>query len=183
MQLLKYILETQGGDTTSSGATNALTPAGVDELEKLIRDGVKPDKETGQIQQWSNALELVHKAYQVGGVQRPTPDMREAWKQYEKLIAYAVEQLARTRGINGDWRMSASVFHESLKSQNEYLVEATGEENHVYTVNAKSVEEIIKSIENMASDYQIKIIKEGDTHVVSFWKHGVKSNYVITIHS
>lgn len=104
MNLLRELLEkTEYVDEDPS----RLPQATVDHLKKLIREGCKPDKETGQYQPWANALQLVHKAYEVAHVQRPTPDMKELWKQYEEIIQFAVKELAKTRGIDGSWRMSA----------------------------------------------------------------------------
>ena len=113
MRLIKELLEEQTEDATkNSEKPNVLTQHDMDHLQKLIKDGTKPDKETGQYQQWANALHLVHKAYEVAGIQRPTPDMPDLWKQYEENIQFAVTQLSKAHGINGDWRMSSSEFHK-----------------------------------------------------------------------
>lgn len=80
------------------------------ELKKLIRQGAS-DLE----QKWTNALELTHKAYQVGNVRRPTPTQKGAWKQYEDLIAFAVKQLSANHGINGEWRASDVLYQESAQ--------------------------------------------------------------------
>lgn len=97
-----------------------LPPELIKDLEKNIRKGASDLK-----QKWSNALELVHKAYDVGyqdesidadgkkvklskPIQRPTPQMAGGWKQYEELIKYAVEQLSKSRGLKADWRASSS---------------------------------------------------------------------------
>lgn len=114
MRLIKQLLHEANMDdlTSRSEQPNALTHDDIDHVQKLIRDGTKPDKETGEYQQWANALHLVHKAYQVAGIQRPTPDMKELWDQYEEIIQYAVKQLSKARGLKGDWRMSASEFRD-----------------------------------------------------------------------
>jgi len=110
------------GDVTESEKSDMseLPPELVKDLEKNIRKGASDLK-----QKWSSALELVHKAYDVGyedetvdgegkkvkstkPVQRPTPQMSGGWKQYEDLIKYAVEQLTKSRGLKADWRMSSS---------------------------------------------------------------------------
>lgn len=85
----------------------ALPEAVVGEIKSNIRKGAK-DLE----QAWSNALELTHKAYEVSEVVRPSPDQSDQWKQYESLIQFAVKQLAATRGMKGDWRMSAAGLHD-----------------------------------------------------------------------
>ncbi len=111
MRLIKELLSEQTEDATANAdKPNVLTQHDMDHIQKLIRDGTKPDKETGQYQQWANALHLVHKAYEVAGIQRPTPDMPDLWKQYEENIQFAVAQLSKAHGVNGDWRMSSSEF-------------------------------------------------------------------------
>lgn len=78
-----------------------LPPDSIKDLEKKVREGAK-DKE----QDWANALELANKAYEVIGVQRPTPALQAAWKQYEGMIQFAVKELAKVRGLDADWRMT-----------------------------------------------------------------------------
>lgn len=72
------------------------------EIRKLIKKGaMDPDHN------WSNALDLVHRAYEVAEVERPTPSMHDAWPQYEDLILYAVEMLqkATIKGMRDDsWK-------------------------------------------------------------------------------
>lgn len=81
----------------------ALPETVVAELRSNIRKGAK-DLE----QDWSNALELTHKAYEVSSVGRPSPRDTDQWKQYEALIQFAVAQLAATRGMSGKWRMTSA---------------------------------------------------------------------------
>lgn len=95
-----------------------LPPEIIKDLEGNIRKGARD-----LAQKWANALELVHKAYEVGyksetvdaegkkqkihkPIERPTPQMTGGWKQYEDLIKYAVEQLAKSRGLDDDWRFT-----------------------------------------------------------------------------
>lgn len=78
------------------------------EIKKNIRDGAK---DTTQL--WSNALELVNKAYQVTNIRIPAPEHKGAWKQYEDMISYGVSELARVRGIGGKWRSSEVMMRES----------------------------------------------------------------------
>lgn len=102
----------------NSSDLSELQPKIIDDLEKNIRVGAKD-----LTKKWLNALELVHYAYDTGyegttldpegkkqkvqhPIQRPTPQMKGGWEQYETLIKYAVEQLAKNRGIKGDWRSS-----------------------------------------------------------------------------
>ena len=76
-------------------------------IKKNIRDGAKD-----LTQKWANALQLVQQAYKVANVQRPDPTMTGAWSQYTDMIAYAVKELADTRGLDGDWRMSCAIFDQ-----------------------------------------------------------------------
>lgn len=68
-------------------------------LKRGSRDEDIPDH-------WTNALELVHWAYEMSNVERPMPFMRNAWKQYEDVLSHTVKMLARFRGLNGSWRLS-----------------------------------------------------------------------------
>ena len=74
----------------------------VKDLEKNVREGAKDTE-----QDWANAMELANKAYEVVGVQRPTPSLQAAWKQYEGLIQTACAELSKHRGLDGKWRMTS----------------------------------------------------------------------------
>lgn len=63
--------------------------------------------------EWPNALAVVHDAYEVCHVERPTPAMRDAWIQYEALITLAVQYLNKHRP-NGNWRVTASTSKVKL---------------------------------------------------------------------
>ncbi len=123
---------------------STLPPDVLDQLEKLIRDGAKNAEE-----QWSNALELVHKAYQVGQAERPTPDMDGGWKQYEGCISLAVRELTKHRGIDGDWRMSSHIFHEAAGKgePKKYEITSTVDDLPIVgQVTADSIEDILGPI-------------------------------------
>lgn len=75
------------------------------ELNKVKANITKGAKDTDQL--WANALELVHTAYELAQIQRPDITMESAWKQYEEMINHAVKELAKARGVDGDWRMSS----------------------------------------------------------------------------
>lgn len=113
MNFLKELLiKEEVEDLTSKVIDGKLLPQStMDKIKKLIRDGARPNKDTGQPEPWANALHLVHKAYEVAQVQRPTPDM-ESWKQYEENIQIAVKELSKERGIDGNWRMTAHQTHD-----------------------------------------------------------------------
>jgi hypothetical protein len=77
-----------------------------EEIRKLIKKGaMDPDHE------WKDALDLVHRAYEVADVERPVPSMRDAWEQYEANLLYSVQMLqkATDKGIRSDsWK---SIFN------------------------------------------------------------------------
>ncbi len=150
------------------------------EIQKNIRDGAK-DME----QSWANALHLVHKAYEVSGTQRPDPSMAGAWKQYEENITYSVHQLGKYRGMDADWRMSASIFREAMEKKVTFRVSSEGSKSKdTFQVQAKSMDEIIQSINDKNTDmYDIDVKKADDglSAVLLFSKYGIKKNYRLKI--
>lgn len=74
----------------------------ISQIKSNIRKGAKDLK-----QNWANAIELTNKAYEVASVARSSPHDKHQWKQYEKLIQFAVMQLADARGMHGHWRMTS----------------------------------------------------------------------------
>jgi len=153
--------------------TSALTFDTVKDLEKSVRKGVE---NSGK---WSNALELVHKAYEINKVQRPTPDMPSAWKQYETLITYAVQQLSKTHGINGTWRMTSESFDAKDNFLIEYNIGGTLTE---VRMNANSIQEIAEHFENGLDNVQTVLNEYDDYAVVELWEQGVvKSKHSLKI--
>lgn len=139
-------------------------------------------------QKWGNSLELVHKAYLVTGVQRPTPDLKSAWIDYETMLQYGVEQLANHRGMDGDWRMSSAVFHEALERKFKFrVVELGGNHGKSHDVEAKSMQDIIDGVKKSTTDgHDMKIIKSKDKEnpngvTLSFSKWGIRNNYQVRI--
>lgn len=119
MKLIQSLLQERAGKDDLSRLPEDVISA----IRSNIRNGAKDLQ-----QMWANALELVHKAYQREGVQRPVPNMAAAWKQYEENILYAVQQLAKYRGMDSDWRMSSTMFHEAKKPVERYrvIIESNG---------------------------------------------------------
>jgi hypothetical protein len=62
-----------------------------EEIRKLIKKGAMDPEHS-----WTNALDLVHRAYEVAEVERPVPSMRDAWDQYEENILYSVQMLQKS---------------------------------------------------------------------------------------
>lgn len=174
MKLLKNLLITQVNEEDDP---EMLPPDVVAEIQKNIRAGASDIQ-----QKWANALELIHKAYEVAGVQRPTPDMRKAWKQYEENTLYAVQQLAKYRGMDGDWRMSSAVFYEAVNEalgpkKKQFRVSYFGEDGgDGSTVEADSIDEVIKSLQDHES-YDVKVSKISEHEArISFSRWGIKKN-------
>lgn len=158
---------------------DALPEDVMSEIQKNIRNGAK---DTQQL--WSNALELVHKAYEVSGTQRPTPDMKGAWKQYEQNLQYAVAQLSKHRGIKGDWRMSSHVFHEALQKMMKFRVELNSPGfSTAYTTTARSLSELIGYIKREdASGHDIEVNTKPDGGAyLRFFRYGVRIKYRVDI--
>ena len=154
------------------------------DIQKNVRDGAKD-----QEQKWANALELVHKAYEVAGAERPSPDLKNAWKQYEENLQYAVAQLAKERGMKGDWRMSSAMFHEAMESRKMSfrVIEMGDEWGKGHTVHAKSLDDIIKKIKNKGNGrFDVNVRKSSDSDnprmvTLEFSKFGIRKNYRVRI--
>ena len=114
------------------------------ELGKVKSNISKGAKDTEQL--WANALELVHTGYEVAQIQRPDITMEAAWKQYEEMIQYAVQELAKARGMDGDWRMSAlSEAKDESEEYEEFNLETNVDGLPVNVVKkAKNIEELIR---------------------------------------
>lgn len=112
------------------------------DIQKNIRDGA-----SDLSQNWANALELTHTAYRASQVQRPTPDMSSGWSQYEENIQYAVQQLAKARGIDADWRMSASMFEaEAKKYKFKVTIHVPNNEDKVSVIEANSINDALTTL-------------------------------------
>jgi len=128
------------------------------DIQKNIRDGANDIE-----QKWANALELLHRAYKVANVERPSPEMTDAWKQYEENLQYAVQQLSKARGMDADWRMSAAMFYEAEQKLINFDVMITG--THGGDVNStlkgSSIQDIINQVSNeIGSNYDFEIVDE-----------------------
>lgn len=92
-------------------------PAATEEhIKRLITKAAslkRGSKDDDIPEHWTNALELVHWAYDKSQVERPEPFMRNAWKQYEDCLSHAVKMLARFRGLDGNWRLSQLGSYEA----------------------------------------------------------------------
>lgn len=136
-------------------------------------------------QEWANALHLVHKAYQVEATERPDPSMKAAWKQYEECIEYAVQQLLKYRGADGEWRMSSAMFHEALEREITFRVTSEGDNSgESYTVMGKSLDDVVDTIKANNSnliDITDHRSEDGHTATLRFAKWGIQRNHRLVI--
>lgn len=150
-----------------------LSEESIKELQKLIRSGAE---KTGQ---WSNALELVHKAYSSASIERPNPEIKGAWKQYETLITYSVNQLSKFHGQNGTWRMTSESFEEKSLFEVGYK---TNTDTELHIVEAKSMKQIVEFFEGPEKTYKLKEIVLSDSSLFEVWEYGIiKTNINIEI--
>lgn len=176
--LLEMVTEGKSDITTLPGAV-------ISELQKLVRQGAKD-----LAQDWENALELVHKAYQVANVRRPAPDQKGAWKQYEELIKFGVMELNKTRGLSGKWRMTDTVIREQAEKaakeplempigKRRFFVEIPGTGSA--EVAAKTMDDIIEQTSNKLRRHGVKVRIEERTKdyvVMSVWVNDVKRDQI-----
>ena len=150
MKLLKEFMTTP---LTEASDESALPEDVMKDLRSNIGKGAKDTT-----QKWANALELVHKAYEVSNVERPNPDLKAAWKQYEELIQYAVKQLSNSRGMDADWRMSAAVFHEAEAKFHKFkmTLDLPGDNQRQTIIKAESIEKALKPFLKVLKDYGSK---------------------------
>lgn len=156
----------------------------IGEIKKNIRKGAA-DLE----QDWSSALELVHKAYQVANVRRPTPSQKGAWKQYEEMIQYGVRELFKTRGVNGKWRMTSTVIREQYTpdtgehiGKRRFFVDLPGSGS--VEVNGEDLDDIIEKMSNKLRRHgakaKIEEKREKEKYaILSIWVNGVKRDKLI----
>ena len=161
MKFLQGLLNVNEGNDLSRLPQDVMTA-----IKSNIRKGAEDLK-----QKWANALELVHKAYEIEGVQRPTPDMDAAWKQYEENLQYAVQQLAKNRGMDDDWRMSSSIFHEARQPRQQFSVRM---DDNTFVVEGKSMNEIVNALAKKITGLDVKVENLGESYQLSFSKWGVK---------
>lgn len=124
----------------------------ISELKKLISKGAKDIT-----QDWADALELTDTAYHVAKVRKPDPDQKGAWKQYTDLLTYSVHQLRKTRGTDGKWRASETIYTESV----DYLVERKEHRFFVKIPGVTSVEVEATGIGEIIRDLYNKMRRRG----------------------
>lgn len=86
----------------AEGDESELPQAQIDALLHELQELAKSDE-----QEFPSALALVHDAYKICNVERPSPSMRAAWAQYEKCITLAVQYLSKFKP-DGKWRATTA---------------------------------------------------------------------------
>lgn len=161
MSLLKDLVGVKEGSDLSRLPPDVMTA-----IKSNIRKGAADFE-----QKWANALELVHKAYEVEGVQRPSPDMDAAWKQYEENLQYAVQQLSAARGMDDDWRMSSSIFHEARQPRQLIRVHMDGE---TFVTEGSDIGSVVDQLVETFHGLDVTKTNHGTHYELSFSKWGVK---------
>lgn len=177
MELLQSLVE-KGNIKFTDELTDAIPDELMKKIQKNIKDGAKEKR-------WANALELVHKAYEVAAVQRPlSPNMKNAWKQYEENIAIAVNQLAIHHGMDGDWRMSSAMFREAFNRTNHKLFKVTlQDEGHeqTYNVRAEDINHVMTGLSETTRNYETKMSTKGNRTLITFYNHGIRQRFRVGI--
>jgi len=167
----------EGNDLTE------LPEQGMKDIQANIRKGAQDTT-----QQWANALELVHKAYEVTGVERPNPNMVAAWKQYEENITFAVEQLSKARGMDADWRMTSASLHEAVKLKKFKVYLDMPDTDPIEAIaEAEDIDVIVEIVKERVKDnpsteeYELRVDDDGKGVKITCWLHGIRNNSVIKI--
>lgn len=174
---MKFLKELQKNQYLTEEDNSALPEIEIKNLQKLIRKGAETSSE------WSNALQLLHKAYEVANIERPTPAMISAWKQYETLITYTVQQLTKYNGLNGNWRMTSESFE--IEKMTEFTANLFLKENVIsHKIEGRDIDDVVEYIktnldmENVTYSQTIM----SDRIKVNFFEYGViKSNIYLEI--
>lgn len=104
MKETKSMLQDLARLIESSSDDGSLPDVVIREIKSNVAKGAKDVD-----QAWKDALELTHKAYEVSRVRLPNPTQTGGWRQYEDVIKHAVVQLAKSRGNDGDWRVTSQL--------------------------------------------------------------------------
>ena len=181
MQFINNLLTLSEAQNNKKKDLSALPEDVIKELKKLIKDGAQ-DLE----KKWANALELVHQAYKVAGVERPSPAERSAWEEYEEMLVIGVEELAKARkDTDSDWRMSSEVFREAMEKRIKVRVFEVGDKfAKGHTVEARNMQEIIEMIRKQAGKQSFDMdVEEHDpsNYTCRFSYHGIKRPYHVKL--
>lgn len=114
------------------------------EISSLIKKGAKDLQ-----QKWKNTFELVHTAFHVANVKRPSYEQKGAWEQYTNMLKVAVKALRDSRGANWDGRSSGVGWHPDMELTSEmadctpdldtFLTENTDKRKHRIFVRVRDI--------------------------------------------
>lgn len=153
---------------------SALPDLVVSEIKKNIRAGARDTT-----QQWKDALELVHRAYFVANVRRPVPTDTAAWEQYMTLVRTGVKELAATRGLTGDWRLTRPMIKEAAEINRKkqelptkrFFVEVPGQS--AIEVDGEDLDDIVEQTANSfrRRGMRVRIKSKDDVKaILSLWR-------------
>jgi hypothetical protein len=110
--------------------------------------------------------------------------MDSAWKQYEEMIQYAVQQLSRERGIDGSWRMSAAMFHEAYSPIKRVKVTLKDKGySEILVLETRNLKSLIDGIINVHKGaYESKVRNCGEHgKVISFYQNNIRTNFRVIV--
>lgn len=171
--LISELLQLKEADEQDVEALAALKDLQGEPLPELIINDIKKNIRSGAKdlgQQWKNALELTQRAYQVAEVRLPDPYEDGQWKQYEQMLAFAVRQLTATRGLGGDWRLSALELKESatqaLLESGRLIVQQPGKED--YELTGTNVDEATTTVINTLRRHGVsaRVVTKDSLHAI-----------------
>lgn len=114
METLRHFLLEYQKSASSDGSE--VPYKAMEGIKKLIKKGaMDPDHS------WASAMELVDMSYEAQGVQKPLPNMKAAWSQYEDALLYAVQMLqkATEKGVRDDgWKLLSSKLENQASGGN-----------------------------------------------------------------
>ena len=134
-------------------------------------------------QRWANALELVHTAYEVARIERPDITLESAWKQYEEMIKYAVQELHKARG-DDDWRSSPRLSEGKEPEVFDFSIETNVDGLPVNVIKkAVNIEELIKPFySHNVTGHDIELRHRGANSVcLYFCKDGKRTGDKVNI--
>jgi len=185
MQFIQSILAEKKDDWKHRDASSV-----PEETYKEVSKNVKKGAEDQEME-WANAMELVNRAYEVSGVERPSPAEKGGWEQYEKLLQVAVSALMDTRGTDDNSRFTSKVFREhfhmdeAMERMCKFRVYESGDKSgRGHTVEAKNMEAVIEMVRKQAGeaeyDMDLQQHDEGSC-TCKFSYQGIQRSYQITI--
>jgi len=185
MQFIQSILAEKKDDWKNRDASS-IPEDTYKEISKNVKKGAED-----QEMEWANAMELVNRAYDVSGVERPAPSDKGGWEQYEALLQVAVTSLFDTRGTADSSRFTSKVFREhfhldeDMERMCKFRVYETGESSGKgHTVEAKNMEAVIEMIRKQAGEaqYDMDMQQSGDgSCTCKFSYQGIERPYQVTV--